>query len=54
VKGRHDACIVPKAVPVIESSVALILVDQLICAGLIPKVLGVEGVGEYSDIAEEN
>jgi chorismate synthase len=54
VKGRHDACIVPKAVPVVESSVALVLVDQLICAGLIPKVLGVEGVGEYSDIAEEN
>ena len=54
VKGRHDPCIVPKAVPVVESSVALVLVDQLIRAGLIPKVLGVEAVGEYSDATEED
>ena len=54
VKGRHDPCIVPKAVPVVEASVALVLVDQLIRAGLIPKVLGVEAVGEYSDAAEED
>jgi chorismate synthase len=54
VKGRHDPCIVPKAVPVVEASVALVLVDQLISAGFIPKVLGVEAVGEYSDTAEED
>jgi chorismate synthase len=54
VKGRHDPCIVPKAVPVVEASVALVLVDQLIRAGLIPKVLGVEAVGEYNDAAEED
>jgi hypothetical protein len=33
---------VPKAVPVVEASVALVLVDQLIRAGLLPKILGVE------------
>ena len=44
--------IIPKAVPVIEASVSLVLVDQLIRAGLIPKVLGVETVGEYSDNKE--
>jgi len=54
VKGRHDACVVPKAVPVVEASVALVLVDQLFRAGLIPKVLGVEAVGEYSDVTEED
>jgi len=52
VKGRHDSCIVPKAVPVVEASVAIVLVDQLLRAGLLPKVLGVESVGEYSDIKE--
>jgi chorismate synthase len=52
VKGRHDSCIVPKAVPVVEASVAIVLVDQLLRAGLLPKVLGVEAVGEYSDITE--
>ena len=54
VKGRHDACIVPKAVPVVESAVALVLIDQMLRAGLIPKVLGVEAVGEYCDPTEEN
>jgi len=52
VKGRHDSCIVPKAVPVVEASVAIVLVDQLLRAGLLPKVLGVEAVGEYSDVTE--
>ncbi len=54
VQGRHDPCIVPKAVPVVEASVAIVLVDQLIRAGCIPKVLGVEAVGEYYVVKEEN
>jgi chorismate synthase len=45
---------IPKAVPVVEASVAMVLVDQLLRAGLIPKVLGVETVGEYSDVTEED
>ncbi|MEM3640542.1 MAG: chorismate synthase [Candidatus Bathyarchaeia archaeon] len=40
VKGRHDPCIVPKAVPVIESAVAIVLTDHMLRMGLIPKVLG--------------
>jgi chorismate synthase len=39
VKGRHDPCVVPKAVPAIEASVAKTLVDHLIRSGYIPKVL---------------
>jgi len=39
VRGRHDPCVVPKAVPVIESAVAIILVDHMLRAGIIPKVL---------------
>ncbi|MFQ6115625.1 MAG: chorismate synthase, partial [bacterium] len=39
VKGRHDPCIVPKAVPVIESAVAVVLADHMLRAGIIPKVL---------------
>ncbi|PVX25911.1 MAG: chorismate synthase [Candidatus Bathyarchaeum sp.] len=54
VNGRHDACIVPKAVPVVESSVALVLVDQLIRAGILPKVLGVEAVGESDEVTEQD
>ena len=39
IKGRHDPCVVPKAVPAIEAAVAVTLVDHLIRAGYIPKVL---------------
>lgn len=39
VKGRHDPCIVPKAVPAIEAAVAIILADHLIRSGEIPKIL---------------
>jgi chorismate synthase len=39
VKGRHDPCVVPKAVPAVESAVAIVLVDHMIRAGFVPKVL---------------
>jgi len=39
IKGRHDPCVVPKAVPAVESAVAVTLVDHMIRAGFIPKVL---------------
>jgi chorismate synthase len=39
VKGRHDPCVVPKAVPAIEATVAITLVDHLVRSGFLPKVL---------------
>ena len=39
ITGRHDPCVVPKAVPVVESAVAIVLADHMIRAGFIPKVL---------------
>jgi chorismate synthase len=39
VKGRHDPCVVPKAVPAVEAAVAVTLADHLIRSGEIPKVL---------------
>jgi len=39
VKGRHDACIVPRAVPVVESMVAVTLCDFAMRAELIPRVI---------------
>lgn len=32
IKGRHDPCVAPRAVPVIESMVALVLVDHMMVA----------------------
>jgi chorismate synthase len=40
VSGRHDACIVPRAVPVVEAMMAVTLCDFAIGAGLIPGVIG--------------
>ncbi len=40
VKGRHDPCIVPKAVPVVEAVIAIVLTDHMIRAGTIQRVLG--------------
>ncbi len=39
IKGRHDTCIVPRAVPVVESMMAVTLCDFALRAGLIPPVL---------------
>ncbi len=39
VKGRHDPCIVPRAVVVVESMLAFILADHAIRAGLISSIL---------------
>ncbi len=39
VPGRHDPTVVPRAVPVVESSTALVLADHAIRGGLIPPVL---------------
>ena len=35
IRGRHDACIVPRAVPVVESAVAIVLADHLLRLGLV-------------------
>lgn len=39
VKGRHDVCIVPRAVVVVESMMAVTLCDLAMRAGLIPRVI---------------
>ncbi len=38
-EGDHDPCIVPRAVVVVESMLAIVLLDQLIIEGFIPTVL---------------
>jgi len=38
--GRHDPCVVPRAVPVVESCLAFVLADHAVRAGKIPRVLG--------------
>src|SRR4029077_14417269 len=39
VKGRHDPCVVPKAVPVVQGMVAIGLAALMIRGGMIPRVL---------------
>jgi len=42
VTGRHDPCVVPKAVPVVEAAVAIVLADHYIRSGKIPQALGIK------------
>ena len=39
VKGRHDVCIVPRAIPVVEAMIAITLCDFAMRAGLLPRVI---------------
>ncbi|HEX5187751.1 MAG TPA: chorismate synthase [Nitrososphaeraceae archaeon] len=39
VPGRHDPCVVPRAPPIIESIVSIVLSDHAIKAGFIPNIL---------------
>jgi chorismate synthase len=39
VKGRHDPCVVPKAVPVVQAVVSIGIADLMIRGGMIPRVL---------------
>jgi chorismate synthase len=39
VTGRHDPSVVPRAVPVVEAVVGIVLADHAIRAGLIPPTL---------------
>jgi len=39
VRGRHDVCIVPRAVVVVEAMMAVVLCDFAMRAGLIPRVI---------------
>ncbi len=39
VQGRHDPCVVPRAPPVVDSLVSVVLADHALRAGLIPPVL---------------
>jgi chorismate synthase len=38
-QGRHDVCIVPRAVPVVSAMIAITLCDYALRAKLIPEVI---------------
>ena len=38
-EGRNDPCIVPRAVVVVESIAAIVILDRLLIEGKIPSVL---------------
>ena len=39
IEGRHDPCIVPRAIVVVEAMTAIVLVDFLLIEGIIPSIL---------------
>jgi len=39
IKGRFDTCVIPRAIPIVEAMMAIVLADHSLRAGLIPPVL---------------
>ncbi|WP_455284745.1 chorismate synthase [[Eubacterium] cellulosolvens] len=39
IKGRFDSCVVPRAIPIVEAMMAIVLADHALRGGLIPPVL---------------
>ncbi len=39
ISGRHDPCVVPRAVPVVEAMISLVLADHGLISGFIPRRL---------------
>ena len=39
VKGRHDPCVLPRAVPIVEAVTALVIVDHVIDSGIISNII---------------
>ena len=39
IKGRFDACVVPRAIPIAEAMMGIVLADHALRAGLVPSVL---------------
>jgi chorismate synthase len=39
IKGRHDVCIVPRAVPVVAAMMAITICDFALQSGIIPEVI---------------
>lgn len=41
IKGRHDPCVVPRAVPIVEASAAIVILDALLASNLFdPTLIG--------------
>ena len=53
VEGRHDPCICPRVVPVVESMVALVIADHLMRQKLIKKKTSVARVREEIDLTDQ-
>jgi len=55
-KGRHDPCVLPRAVPMVESMVALVLIDALMQhnaqCNLFPNSVTSSSMSVDSDIVE--
>jgi len=39
IEGRHDPCIIPRAVPVVEAMMNLVIADHMLLSGHIPRML---------------
>lgn len=53
VDGRHDPCLCPRVVPVVESMVALVIVDHLMRQQMVKKTSGVQRIRKEIDFLDD-
>jgi chorismate synthase len=60
-RGRHDPCVVPRAVPIVESMASMVIMDQLLCqnsrkaaAALLPAITTLPATMVLPPLANEN
>lgn len=53
VEGRHDPCLCPRVVPVVESMIALVLTDHLLRQEMIRKTDSIARIGEEIDFFDD-
>jgi chorismate synthase len=53
VEGRHDPCLCPRVVPVVESMVAMVIADHMLRQGMTRKKEGVSALRKQIDFIDE-
>jgi chorismate synthase len=53
VEGRHDPCICPRVVPVVESMISLVIADHLVRQSLLRKQTAVARIREEIDLTDQ-
>lgn len=53
VEGRHDPCLCPRIVPVVESMIALVIADHLMRQTMLARITSIRRIRDHIDLTDE-